>query len=214
MDHKRIYDDLIDKRSVITPEGYVERHHIKLRSLGGSDEPENLVYLTAREHYIAHLLLAKFQPCKQTAYALWMMQCGSKYTQRPNIRGSRMYEWARKQFSEYHSGHLNSVGSKNSQFGKMWICNVDLRENRKISKDEILPDGWIAGRNRWKCIKVCPTCKTKFEAYKTTYCSRRCVPILQINPFAGKKHTEETKQKMRIARAKQFPQPNFRGSLV
>lgn len=36
---------------------YYEQHHILPRSLGGSDEKSNLVMLTAREHYIAHLLL-------------------------------------------------------------------------------------------------------------------------------------------------------------
>lgn len=40
--------------------------------------------------------------------------------------------------------------TKNSQFGTMWICNVDLQENKKIKKDEIIPSGWIAGRNKWK----------------------------------------------------------------
>jgi hypothetical protein len=36
---------------------YYELHHILPRSLGGSNTQENLVLLTAREHYIAHLLL-------------------------------------------------------------------------------------------------------------------------------------------------------------
>ena len=36
---------------------YFEKHHIQPRSLGGSNDPENLVLLTPREHYIAHLLL-------------------------------------------------------------------------------------------------------------------------------------------------------------
>ena len=36
-----------------------EAHHIIPRCLGGSDSKDNLVNLTYREHYIAHLLLAK-----------------------------------------------------------------------------------------------------------------------------------------------------------
>lgn len=39
--------------------GYSERHHIIPRSLGGTDNIDNLVDLTAREHFICHWLLTK-----------------------------------------------------------------------------------------------------------------------------------------------------------
>lgn len=39
---------------------YCERHHIKPRSFGGSDKPNNIVILTFREHFLAHWLLTKF----------------------------------------------------------------------------------------------------------------------------------------------------------
>jgi len=35
-------------------------------------------------------------------------------------------------------------GSKNSQFGTMWITNG--KENKKIKKDDYIPDGWYGGR--------------------------------------------------------------------
>lgn len=38
---------------------YYENHHILPRSLGGEDKKENLVFLTAKEHFICHLLLTK-----------------------------------------------------------------------------------------------------------------------------------------------------------
>ena len=43
-----------------------------------------------------------------------------------------------------------SRGKNNSQYGTMWICNLELKENKKISKEEEIPDGWIKGRNKWK----------------------------------------------------------------
>lgn len=46
-------------------ECYTEKHHIIPRSIGGKDSKENLVVLTAREHYIAHLLLTK---CVKKSY--------------------------------------------------------------------------------------------------------------------------------------------------
>jgi 5-methylcytosine-specific restriction endonuclease McrA len=44
--------------------GYIEKHHIIPRSLGGSNELSNIVRLTAREHYICHYLLTKMTTSK------------------------------------------------------------------------------------------------------------------------------------------------------
>lgn len=41
------------------PSGYIEKHHILPKSLGGSNEKANIVKLTAREHFICHRLLAR-----------------------------------------------------------------------------------------------------------------------------------------------------------
>lgn len=63
MNYSRIYEALIARaQSRPRPEGYVERHHILPRCMGGSDDESNLVALTAREHYVAHLLLANMYP--------------------------------------------------------------------------------------------------------------------------------------------------------
>jgi hypothetical protein len=40
--------------------GYCEKHHIIPKCLGGSNDPSNIVALTAREHFLAHWLLIKF----------------------------------------------------------------------------------------------------------------------------------------------------------
>jgi hypothetical protein len=40
------------------------------------------------------------------------------------------------------NGHAQ--GTKNSQFGTMWITNE--QENRKIKKTDPIPDGWVKGR--------------------------------------------------------------------
>lgn len=44
---------------VKSAENYFEQHHIIPKSLGGSNDPANLVLLTAREHFLAHLCLWK-----------------------------------------------------------------------------------------------------------------------------------------------------------
>jgi group I intron endonuclease len=37
-------------------------------------------------------------------------------------------------------------GSGNSQYGKMWIYNEDLKECKRIPKDDPIPEGWKRGR--------------------------------------------------------------------
>lgn len=38
-------------------DGYSEKHHVIPKSMGGSNEKKNIVNLTAREHFICHMLL-------------------------------------------------------------------------------------------------------------------------------------------------------------
>lgn len=57
--YTKIYNDIVTRAQKRLITGYVERHHIIPRSLGGSNSKDNLVALTAREHFICHLLLRK-----------------------------------------------------------------------------------------------------------------------------------------------------------
>lgn len=56
----RWYTSIINNRKNVAPEGYSERHHIVPKCMGGTDKVNNLVSLTAREHFIVHMLLPKF----------------------------------------------------------------------------------------------------------------------------------------------------------
>jgi hypothetical protein len=70
MNYLKIYDDLIESRKVrpMVQGVYYERHHIIASCQGGSDDPSNLIYLTAEDHFIAHLLLARGHNTK----GLWL----------------------------------------------------------------------------------------------------------------------------------------------
>lgn len=93
MNYQKHYDNLITKaQSRHTLNEYTEIHHIIPRSLNGSDEPENLVTLTAREHFVAHLLLAKIHGGKMI-HAAYMMSTRKKFS-------NRVYEKLRIAFSE------------------------------------------------------------------------------------------------------------------
>lgn len=63
-DYQRDYDFLISeaRNRAGLAGGYFEIHHIIPRCIGGNNEQDNLVALTAREHIIAHLLLYRIHP--------------------------------------------------------------------------------------------------------------------------------------------------------
>lgn len=59
MNYQKHYELLIESRKnrILNENEYYEEHHIIPKCLGGSNEKDNLVKLTAREHFIAHQLL-------------------------------------------------------------------------------------------------------------------------------------------------------------
>lgn len=57
--YTRWYDSIIEYRRCNLAVGYTERHHVMPKSLGGSNDPQNIVRLTAREHFVCHRLLVK-----------------------------------------------------------------------------------------------------------------------------------------------------------
>ena len=60
------------RRNQANPDGIIyERHHIKPRCMGGGDEIYNLIDLTPREHYIAHMLLAQENPNEHKIVCAW-----------------------------------------------------------------------------------------------------------------------------------------------
>lgn len=109
MEHKRIYDQLIEKRrnDPLPDDVYGEVHHIIPKSEGGTDDPDNLVRLSAREHYVAHLLLAKIYDDFNMWCAVWMMS----NDKRRHIT-SRQYESARKNRSRLMSRHMKHLAKE------------------------------------------------------------------------------------------------------
>lgn len=98
MDYQALYYKIIN---IAKERGYGdEKHHILPRSLGGSNDDENLVSLTYREHFVCHRLLAKMYPLgsierKKMVYALWWM---CKTRKRKTHITSHMYKSAREEF--------------------------------------------------------------------------------------------------------------------
>lgn len=101
MDYKKIYDNLIETRKYrVLKEGeYYEKHHIVPRCLGGNDLDDNIVTLTAREHYVAHWLLVKIHNSNwRIMYAFFQMSKLNKKNAR--VITSSQYERAKRYTSQ------------------------------------------------------------------------------------------------------------------
>lgn len=137
MNYKRIYNALIERAKTRLLEGYVERHHIVPRCMGGSDDRSNLVALTPEEHFLAHVLLVKIHPEEKNLILAVQKMCRG----RKGRRSRKMYGWLRRRHSERMS-EIHS-GEGNSQFGSRWVRDPD-GVPKKIRGD--LPLGWQEGR--------------------------------------------------------------------
>jgi hypothetical protein len=98
MNYEKIYNQIIERAKTRVLEGYKENHHVIPRCMGGADDKDNLVALTAREHYICHKLLVEIYPSNdKLIFGLWRMtQTGnaSRY-----VINSKEYEYNRILFS-------------------------------------------------------------------------------------------------------------------
>jgi NUMOD3 motif len=91
MNYFLLYQRLIaNAKARVCPHGYVERHHVLPKALGGSDDSSNLVALTAKEHFLAHVLLAKIH-----GGDMWLPVIRMKTFKDGTKANSRLYEMAR-----------------------------------------------------------------------------------------------------------------------
>ncbi|AUE23129.1 homing endonuclease [Citrobacter phage CF1 ERZ-2017] len=100
MNYQKIYDSLVERRKASPFIGYTENHHIIPKCMGGSDDKENLVALSAREHFVAHLLLCKIHEGHFGLASAMVLMTTDKANNRLN---NRLYELHRKLFSKNNS---------------------------------------------------------------------------------------------------------------
>jgi hypothetical protein len=118
--YTRWYNNIIENAKSRIIDGYIERHHIQPRSLGGTDNKDNLVDLTAREHFICHWLLTKMHIGEERGKminALYLMQGKNQYQDR--YINSKVYETLRKEYAQYisklNTGRIQPLNEKIKQ---------------------------------------------------------------------------------------------------
>ena len=105
--YTRWYYAIIQKRAILDNDTRGEVHHIIPRSLGGSDEPTNLVKLSGHDHAWCHWLLTKMTVGMNRAsmiYAFNMMGVYGDHMERQSSYAIvRAYERNRLEWSQTHS---------------------------------------------------------------------------------------------------------------
>ena len=142
MNYLKAYCNLIRKAENRTPpEGYAENHHIFPKSIFGNNN--RVVVLSAREHYVAHILLEKIyirryglkdhKTIKMT-YAHSVMKGNGGYV------NSYLYECARIRFSEAKKGKNHPMfGKVLSEETKAKISNAN-KGNTVWNKGKVLSE--------------------------------------------------------------------------
>jgi len=128
MNYEKIYDSIINRAKNRELTGYKERHHIIPKCLGGDNKKNNLVYLTAREHFICHWLLHLIYPKNNKILLAFYMMCNVKdKKQQRYTPSSRIIEYAKIEKSRRISGDNHP---------KYWLdkSRSDLK-GKKLSKE-------------------------------------------------------------------------------
>jgi len=187
MNYQKIYNSIINNANDRLNEGYTEKHHILPKCLGGDDNSNNLIRLTAREHFICHLLLAKIHGGK-LVHAAHMMSNMKRYN-------SKEYSWLREEHAKDVSEKMKGVPK--SKEHKEKISESHLKNN--IESDEHFNKGrkrtnehnnnWHESRKNGAGWIVSEEQKKKVSEKMSG----------KNNPMWGKDHSEEAKEKIRKA---------------
>lgn len=148
MNYRRIHDEIINSaraRGWTKKESdgvYVETHHIIPKSSGGTNDIDNLIVLSAREHYLIHWLLYKINPIQPNAFAWHSMQM--KGPGREARYTSHSFKYAREAKSRSMVGVKRdpSIGAKVGAAQRGKVISDEQRLNhsvlmtgRKLSKE-------------------------------------------------------------------------------
>ena len=133
--YEKWYNQIVKNAQNRAPNGYIERHHIQPRSLGGSDDKSNLVDLTAREHFICHWLLTKMTTGEnryKMLNALRMMRAEKSGQKRYETSiTSRVYEHIKQEYAQLQS--IKISGKDNPMYGDKFYRSEDGKQRQRDS---------------------------------------------------------------------------------
>jgi hypothetical protein len=167
MEYLKIYNRIVERATNRDVLGYVEKHHIIPKCLGGDNKKSNIVLLTAKEHYICHKLLCEIYPNEsKLKYAFWRMcnVANNEYQERNYKVSAKVYSRIKSEISL-----ITSKRTKN--------YSVEMRK--------------LIGEKVSKKLKGRPSGKKGISKPEHSEWMK------ENNPFRGKTHSEEHIQKLR-----------------
>lgn len=204
------YIKFIDSLKSQVVEGYSEKHHIIPKSLGGTDSKDNLIILTARQHYVAHWILARALG-GSAARAFFMMSNFGRYGK----TNSKTYDIAREEYSKLASEQMQgrimppvSDATKEKQ--------RQAKLGRKLSPEHIekvrlaSTGRFVSEETKRKVSEAKKGKSNGRTGYRQLQETRNKIGQAQVgalNHMHGRKHSMETKLKMQLAHAKRFATP-------
>lgn len=141
MNYQKIHDLIISRATNREkPDCYCERHHVIPKSMGGTDDEDNIVILTAREHFIIHWLLMKIHRNKQMIYAFHAMTkpVGNGRT-RYNSHSFKyareaMGKWTKENMSGKNHPFYGLTGNDHPHYGMKRSKGTRLKMSEKAKK--------------------------------------------------------------------------------
>ena len=137
--YKSWHDSIIEKAKNRKLFGYKEKHHILPRSVGGTDDKSNLVELTAKEHFIVHMLLCKFTKGLARRSMLYAFKAMSYYKKdgRDYKINSRIAEKLRSEL-KFSDEHIENLRKK--KLGRIIPIETKLKMSLQHIKFAYLKD--------------------------------------------------------------------------
>jgi hypothetical protein len=186
----------IIEHAKIYPSEIFEKHHIIPKSLNGTNDRENLIMLSFRQHFICHKLLTKMledrDSKRKMVYALHMMSLKTKN----HCRTSKSYEYTRKLRRELGVSDLTKQKMSQSMIGKNVGKIASLETRAKLS---IAFKGRIVSDETKK--KISKRVQKEWHTGIRDHSIQKSLETRKKNgiwvpPMSGKKHSEETRKKM------------------
>lgn len=163
----KVYMSLVEKAKLSnrkkTKENYFEKHHIIPKSLGGSNNPDNLVWFTCREHFVAHALLAKITTGADRIKMIRALSAMSMKNKRLGTYfNSRLYEtyteialqdkrdraqklWADPEFRKKHAESMSKV--RTPEFAEKISATL---KSRYKANPELKSEISTSQKSRWQ----------------------------------------------------------------
>ncbi len=165
--YTRIYYRIVEHRKSNPSSEQTESHHIIPQCLGGTNDPDNLVALTLREHYVCHILLVKMT---QGEDRMRMARAAHGFKRgRPDLKvtNSRIYEMLKRE--------MGATAETKQRMRDAW----KLKKARGYNNQHRIGAGHTAETRK------------KMSDKNAAHYARG-----GVNGFAGKKHNEETRAVM------------------